>query len=293
MIILDTTAKSLRAKLAGAVSANQPIFTVAYADTDGATFTEGSNEGTFNSTTEVTLLAAPASGHRRIIKSISIYNADTANVTYSLYMLVTAAVQIIEKRTLTTLSSKLYGFDAAVNPFDQDLFTGSSPAFAGLTIGSLAGFLFGTAGVVSAKAVGYVLPQMIDIDVYPTAQANTNWDTNNMDGSNSIYGAQKTSSGAQNDEINWTVILAPGTWTLELMHVTYTDRGIYTVQFNSSTVGTIDGYSAGVVRNVRSSITGISVVSLGTTQVKLKMATKGSGTSYVGCIQHIRLQQTA
>jgi hypothetical protein len=132
MVILDTVNKSLVAVLAGAVSANQPIFTVAYADTDGTTFTEGSNDGTLNNATPVTLVAAPASGHRRIIKSISIYNADTASVTYSLYLLNTAAVQIIEKRILTTLTSKLYGFEA-LDPFNQGLNTGDSPTFAAIT----------------------------------------------------------------------------------------------------------------------------------------------------------------
>lgn len=136
MIILDTISKSLVAVLAGAVSANQPIFTVAYADTDGTAFAEASNDGTLNSATPVELVAAPASGHRRVIKSISIYNADTASVTYSLYLLNGANVRIIDKRTLTTLASKLYGFEA-LDPFNQGLNTGDTPTHLNMILSAL------------------------------------------------------------------------------------------------------------------------------------------------------------
>ena len=44
-------------------------------------FTEGANDGALNGTTEVTLVAAPSSGVRRVVRGLSVYNRDTASVT--------------------------------------------------------------------------------------------------------------------------------------------------------------------------------------------------------------------
>lgn len=44
-------------------------------------FVEGSNDGTLNGTNEVTLVAAPAGGVRRVVRSIAVSNVDTAAVT--------------------------------------------------------------------------------------------------------------------------------------------------------------------------------------------------------------------
>ena len=44
-------------------------------------FTEGSSDGALNGTTEVALVAAPASSTRRIVKSASVHNRDNAAVT--------------------------------------------------------------------------------------------------------------------------------------------------------------------------------------------------------------------
>ncbi len=47
-------------------------------------FTEGSNDGTLNGTTAVTVVASPAASTRRIVKTITIQNRDTAAVTITL-----------------------------------------------------------------------------------------------------------------------------------------------------------------------------------------------------------------
>jgi hypothetical protein len=44
-------------------------------------FTPGSNDGTLNGSTEVTLVAAPGSSIQRMVKEINIQNRDTAVVT--------------------------------------------------------------------------------------------------------------------------------------------------------------------------------------------------------------------
>jgi len=47
-------------------------------------FVEGSNDGVLNSTTAVTIVAAPAASTRRIVRSIVVQNKDTASVTLTL-----------------------------------------------------------------------------------------------------------------------------------------------------------------------------------------------------------------
>ena len=84
LFVLDSTTKTLKVNLTAAPAAANPEFTVAYADSNGTIFTEGSTDGVLNGTTDVTLVSAPPSGYRRIIKSMSIYNKDTASVTVNL-----------------------------------------------------------------------------------------------------------------------------------------------------------------------------------------------------------------
>ena len=84
VIILDATTKTLVGVLGGAVSTTQPVFTSHYGDDDGTAFTEGSQDGAFNSTTEVTLVSAPAASTRRTIKNVTVYNSDTASVTFTI-----------------------------------------------------------------------------------------------------------------------------------------------------------------------------------------------------------------
>ncbi len=132
-----------------------------------------------------------------------------------------------------------------------------------------------------------------DIAVFATAIAQTNFDTITAD-SAAVHAAEKTSSGAQNAEIGWDVVLVAGTWTVELIHLTANDNGIYSVQFAAVEKGTIDGYAAAAVRNVRSSVTGIAVATTAKTRVTLKMATKNaSSSSYFGRINHVQLRRTA
>lgn len=80
-IILDSTLKTLKVNMSGAAATTNPDFVVAYADNNGSSFSEGSNDGALNGTTDVTVAAAPASGYRRVIKSVFIENKDTAAVT--------------------------------------------------------------------------------------------------------------------------------------------------------------------------------------------------------------------
>lgn len=82
--VLDATNKTITGVLGGTVATNQPEFTAAWADDTGSSFTEGSSNGVFNNATPVTIVAAPAAATRRIIKSITVQNKDTASITMTL-----------------------------------------------------------------------------------------------------------------------------------------------------------------------------------------------------------------
>lgn len=102
MYVLDSTAKSLKANLDAAVTTVNPDFTVAYADTNGTVFTEGSNEGALNGTTNVTLCSAPAAGYRRIIKSITVLNKDTTSASLNLKYDNNGTIRNVQRVTLAT-----------------------------------------------------------------------------------------------------------------------------------------------------------------------------------------------
>jgi hypothetical protein len=103
------------------------------------------------------------------------------------------------------------------------------------------------------------------------------------------------STGDQNAEVNWDVTLAAGTWSVNFMHVTHFDLGIYSIQFDSVEKGTVDGYKATpAVYNVVSTISGISVPVTKKIEFKLKMATKNvNATLYRGLISCVTLIRTA
>jgi len=83
-LILDTTTKTIKVVMSSAATTTNPDFTVSYADNNGTTFTEAAGDGALTGATDVTVVAAPASGYRRVIKGIFIENKDTAAVTITI-----------------------------------------------------------------------------------------------------------------------------------------------------------------------------------------------------------------
>lgn len=80
-LVLDATTKTIKVNMSGAAATTNPDFTASWADNNGTIFTEGASDGALSGTSDVTVVSAPASGYRRIIKGIFIENKDTAAVT--------------------------------------------------------------------------------------------------------------------------------------------------------------------------------------------------------------------
>lgn len=77
IIVLDATTKKLQAVMGTAATTTNPDFTCHYADNTGSAFTEGSQDGALNGIANVDIVSAPGVSTRRVVKGISIYNADT------------------------------------------------------------------------------------------------------------------------------------------------------------------------------------------------------------------------
>ena len=136
-------------------------------------------------------------------------------------------------------------------------------------------------------------PWTIFIDVFPTSKSNINWDVIQFYES-ALHEAIKESSGAQNDEITWDIVLAAGTWSIELIHSKDTAKGIFSIQFDSVEKGTIDAYASSTSYINRSSATGIAVPTTKKIELKLKMTTKNAASSeYYGSLSGVRLMRTA
>lgn len=106
------------------------------------------------------------------------------------------------------------------------------------------------------------------------------------------FGWVNQSDGTQNDQISYDFACDAGTYTLELYHLPFQSRGIYTVKIDGTTVGTIDGYAASLTPT-HSALAGIAI-GAGQHIVTLLMATKNaSATGYIGMTERIVLTRTA
>ncbi len=130
MIILDATTKSLEIKLGGAITTTQLPFVTSYVDITTNTFTPIEADGASNNTSAITVMAAPAASTQRQLKSLSIYNADTAAATVTLQYNDNSTTRIIIKIILSVGDSLIYtdteGFSVITNTGSIKTGTGTS-----------------------------------------------------------------------------------------------------------------------------------------------------------------------
>lgn len=135
MLRLPNINTSLQAVLAGAIATTQPQATVSFSDDDAtnATYTGGITVTALNSTTDVTICAAPAASIVRDIDFVSIFNRDTASITLSVKYDISATDSIILTVTLLTLETLQYVHGAGWACLDaQGRFKTSVNAFTGV-----------------------------------------------------------------------------------------------------------------------------------------------------------------
>lgn len=104
-MFLDTTSKSVRIFLSGAITTNQAVVNSDWGDNTTTTYTAGSADFLTNGVTPVTIVASPAASTQRIVQRINVYNADTAPITVTVQTVngannrteITATLQVAER----------------------------------------------------------------------------------------------------------------------------------------------------------------------------------------------------
>lgn len=136
-------------------------------------------------------------------------------------------------------------------------------------------------------------PWLIQIQPFSPPKAQTNWATIGNSGGE-LYTFHLLSTGAQNAEITWDIVLAKGTWNITIIGQKNSDRGIISIQFDSVERATLDEYSDPYTPLSINTATGIVVPVTKKIELKLKMATKnGSSSAYAGSTSLISLIRTA
>lgn len=109
-----------------------------------------------------------------------------------------------------------------------------------------------------------------------------------------LNGGYITQAASQSNEIGWYVPLTAGTWALDIIAPTTSNAGILTVSVDGSTVGTADLYSASLIWNVATTITGVTVATSKMALLKFATPTKNaSSSSYISFLSHVALRKTA
>lgn len=145
MLRLDNTV-SLQAVLSGAVTSQQPQVTVCAIDQSASGYAGLAPVRTaLNSTTDVTILSAPAASILRDVDYLSIFNRDTASVTVTIKYDQSAVDTIILIVTLATLETLIYihGAGWSIMTASGGIKTASS---AGVTFTATPTSLFDVAG---------------------------------------------------------------------------------------------------------------------------------------------------
>lgn len=101
-------------------------------------------------------------------------------------------------------------------------------------------------------------------------------------------------NGAVNDYVEWDAYLDTGTWKIAIIHEKRPDGGIFSLQLDGGTVGTIDSYAAGATPNNYAEVTGISITGAGVKALRLSALSKNaSSSSYYIIHQSIALIRTS
>ena len=96
-------------------------------------------------------------------------------------------------------------------------------------------------------------------------------------------------SHAINDEVNYKIYLAKGTYNLSVLFYRADNRGILTFSTEDGTLGTVDMYGVSAP-NIRGTITGIVVPNSGIKTLSVKIASKnGASSNYYAFINNIIL----
>lgn len=129
---------------------------------------------------------------------------------------------------------------------------------------------------------------------FVASKVNTTWDNRVNTSTDLAMGHLQSTGGSSSDAVSWDTYLDSVTWKVAIVLIKDVNRGIITIKFNGSSVGTIDGYAAATTPNTYAEVTGIVVATPAVTTVQLATATKNASSSaYYGDIQSVALIATS
>ncbi len=107
-MILDATTKTVEIILAAAVATNQLPATSAFVDKAGSSLTPGSSDTQSNGVTAVAIVTAPAVNAQRVVRDISILNADTVAATVTVRLNDNGTFRTLAKVTMAPSDTLYY-----------------------------------------------------------------------------------------------------------------------------------------------------------------------------------------
>ncbi len=131
MLTLDATTASLEVVLAGAITTNQLPIVSSWADKTTTTFTPGKTTTQTNSTSTITIVAAPAASTQREVHSINVYNADTVAATITIRENDNSTLRTLVKVTLVVGDTLFYTHSSGWKVMDS---TGAEKVNSSLTL---------------------------------------------------------------------------------------------------------------------------------------------------------------
>jgi hypothetical protein len=151
VIVLDTTTRTLTAKLLEAKNTNEVQFTAHWADSSssGSALSEGDTPSLSSGTAAITVVAAPGGTTRRDIKFVTIYNPDVISHTVLFYLNDNGTLYQIGRGTVPTLTS--CNLDALISSATTTLISQATSSVLGLVKLTVAALI--DAGIDSVTAM--------------------------------------------------------------------------------------------------------------------------------------------
>ena len=101
-------------------------------------------------------------------------------------------------------------------------------------------------------------------------------------------------NGVQDQSASWKVVLAAGTYALDLIYVAWNDAGVMTWSLDDNAIGTVDGFSAGGQYNSQATVGNIVVGEAGVKTLTVKVSSKADASQgFNAYLQAIQLRRTS
>jgi hypothetical protein len=133
----------------------------------------------------------------------------------------------------------------------------------------------------------------VQIDPILPPASQSNFDTLYFSGS-AYNGGYRSGpgNGVQDQSASWKVVLAAGTYSLDLIYVAWSDAGVMTWSLDDNAIGTVDGY--GGQYNSRATLENIVVAEAGVKTLTVKVSSKADASQgFNAYLQAIQLRRTS